>query len=152
MQTALAFCTFQVGHLLFGVEVRHVQEVLRHQRTTAVPLAQRMVHGLMNLRGQIVTALDLRKRLDLHPAHQDRLPMNVVLRSSDGPVSLLVDEIGDVIEVEANQFEATPDTLPEIIRQAVQGVYKLNGRLMLVLKPCTLESRNEPNRNVGWMN
>ncbi|WP_437223600.1 chemotaxis protein CheW [Planctomicrobium sp. SH661] len=149
MHNTSAYCTFHVGHLLFGVEVRHVQEVLRHQRTTPVPLAQNMVHGLMNLRGQIVTALDLRKSLDLYAANHDRLPMNVVLRSSDGPVSLLVDEIGDVMEVESSQFESTPDTLPEHIRAAVQGVYKLSGRLMLVLNPDSLDARHEPHRPVA---
>ncbi|WP_437205124.1 chemotaxis protein CheW [Planctomicrobium sp. SH664] len=150
MQNSSAYCTFQVAHLLFGVEVRHVQEVLRHQRTTTVPLAQQMLHGLMNLRGQIVTALDLRQCLELFDPQQTRPPMNVVLRTADGPVSLLVDEIGDVLEVEQNQFEPTPDTLPQRIRQAVQGVYKLNGRLMLVLNTQSLEPRHESARPVGW--
>lgn len=150
MQHSTAYCTFRVGHLLFGVEVRHVQEVLRHQRTSPVPLAPGMVHGLMNLRGQIVTALDLRKRLELQTGHSDRLPMNVVLRSADGPVSLLVDEIGDVIEVEVRQYESTPDTLPDRIRTCVQGVYKLAGQLLLVLDTGSLDTRADPARGVGW--
>ncbi|WP_437185408.1 chemotaxis protein CheW [Planctomicrobium sp. SH668] len=152
MEKTMTYCTFQVAHLLFGVEVRHVQEVLRHQRTTTVPLAQNMVHGLMNLRGQIVTALDLRKHLSLFHARidPDRLPMNIVLRTADGPISLLVDEIGDVIEVSSDEFETTPDTLPGVIRNAVQGVYKLNGRLMLVLNPDCLDARNDLSTGLHW--
>jgi len=146
MPASNAYCTFHVGHLFFGVEVQRVQEVLRHQRTTPVPLASGVVQGLMNLRGQIVTALDLRQRLELATAQAHRFPMNVVLRTGDGPVSLQVDDIGDVLEVDDKQFEPTPDTLPETIRQAVQGIFKLPGRLLLVLNIESLEPRLESAR------
>lgn len=150
MSQITAYCTFHVGRLLFGIEVHRVQEVLRHQRTTAVPLAPAVLHGLMNLRGQIVTALDLRKRLDLYQPENTKLPMNVVLRTADGPISLLVDEIGDVLEVEKSEFEPTPDTIPETLRQAVDGVYKLKGRLLLVLNSACLDVRAEAGRGLGW--
>ena len=91
------FSTFLVNGLFFGVDVRHVQEVIRYQEMTRVPLAPAMVQGLINLRGQIVTAIDLRRRLELAPRPADQLPMNVVVRTDDGAVSLLVDEIGDVV-------------------------------------------------------
>jgi purine-binding chemotaxis protein CheW len=127
------FSTFFVDRLFFGVEVEKVQEVLRHQEMTRVPLAPPVVRGLINLRGQIVTALDLRRRLELSEAPPDQLPMNVVIRSADGPISLLVDDIGDVVEAGADTFEHPPDTLKQSARAMIRGVHKLNDRLMHVL-------------------
>src|SRR5271169_2039739 len=102
------FCTFYLDKLLFGVELRGVQEVIRALDMTRVPLAPAVVRGLINLRGQIVTAVDLRRRLELEPGPAGMLAMNVVVRSQDGAVSLLVDEIGDVVEVEEDTFEPPP--------------------------------------------
>jgi len=127
------FSTFFVDRLFFGVEVEKVQEVLRHQEMTRVPLAPSVVRGLINLRGQIVTALDLRHRLELAEAPPDRLPLNVVIRTADGPVSLLVDDIGDVVEAGDDTFEHPPDTLSQSARALIRGVHKLNDRLMHVL-------------------
>lgn len=132
-ETRNAFCTFQVAHLYFGVEVCRVQEVIRYQRMTRVPLAPPIVRGIINLRGQLVTAIDLRKRLGLPPASEDQQPMNVVVRDSEGCVSLLVDEIGDVLEVSPDQFETPPETLDGVPREIIRGVYKLDGKLLLVL-------------------
>ena len=128
-----AYCTFVVDGMLFGVEVLRVQEVLRYHQMTRVPMAPGVVRGLLNLRGQIVTAIDLRERLELAPAENGREPMNIVIRATDGAVSLLVDEIGDVLEVVEDQFERTPDTLHGILRDLVRGTYKLSDRLLLVL-------------------
>lgn len=125
--------TFSFGGLCFGVEVLQVQEVIRYQEMTAVPQAPPVVRGLINLRGQIVTALDLRSRLGLPAADPDDLPMNVVVRTSEGVVSLLVDEIGDVLQVEPADFEPVPQTLSHPARSLVTGVYKLDGRLLLAL-------------------
>ena len=105
------FCTFYLDKLLFGVELKGVQEVMRSLDMTKVPLAPEVVSGLINLRGQIVTAVDLRRRLELEPRPPGMLAMNVVVRSEDGAVSLLVDEIGDVVEVEETTFEPPPETL-----------------------------------------
>lgn len=127
------YSTFQVGDLFFGVEVVKVQEVLRYQEMTRVPLAPGVVQGLINLRGQIVTALDMRSRIGLAPRPPEMTPMNLVLRSEEGAVSLLVDEIGDVLEVEADCYERVPETLPAAQRQLIAGVCKLEGRLLLVL-------------------
>jgi purine-binding chemotaxis protein CheW len=127
------FCTFYLDKLLFGVELKGVQEVIRALDITKVPLAPSVVSGLMNLRGQIVTALDLRLRLELEPRPADMRPMNVVVRSDDGAISLLVDEIGDVVEVEEDTFERPPETLRGTIRSVITGVHKLNDRLLLVL-------------------
>jgi purine-binding chemotaxis protein CheW len=126
-------CTFTLdGHFL-GVPVARVQEVIRHQEMTPVPLAPPVVRGLINLRGQIVTALDLRVPLGLPPAPPGALPMNVVVRAAGDLVSLLVDAIGDVIEVTADTFERPPETLGGPARDLIRGAFKLDGRLLLIL-------------------
>lgn len=129
------FCTFFVDGLRFGVPVLGVQEVLKFQPMTSVPRAPRIVRGLINLRGQIVTAVDLRTRLDLPPRGGPRKPMNVVLRTEDSTASLLVDEIGDVIDAPEEAFEPTPRTFSASMRELVVGVYKLEDDLLLVLDP-----------------
>jgi purine-binding chemotaxis protein CheW len=127
------FCAFYLDKLLFGVELKGVQEVIRSLDMTKVPLAPEVVSGLINLRGQIVTAVDLRRRLELEPSSRGTFPMNVVVRSEDGAVSLLVDEIGDVVEVEETTFELPPETLRGSVRSVLVGVHKLQDRLLHVL-------------------
>ncbi len=127
------YCTFRLAELTFGVEVERVQEVLRGQDLTSVPLASPVVEGLINLRGQIVTALDLRRRLELEERPADQRPMNIVVRTVTGSLSLLVDEIGDVVDVDDATFEAPPETLRGVARELIVGAYKLDGRLLLVL-------------------
>ena len=109
--------------------------MIRYQPLTVVPLSSSDIAGLMNLRGQIVTAIDLRHRLGLPPREPGERPINVVVRTGDGVVSLLVDEIGDVIEVDDDMFERAPDTLGDGARELIRGAYKLKGRLLLVLDP-----------------
>src|SRR5260370_40372646 len=113
-------CTFFVDGQLFGVEVCTGQEIVRPQPMPRVPLAPQVVRGLLNLRGQIVTALDLRHRLGLPersglPTQQR--PMNVVVRTADGVSSLLADDIGDVLEVEAEAFEPPPEPLTGVAQE-----------------------------------
>lgn len=127
------YCTFTLDGLYFGVEVHKVQEVLRHQIMTPVPLAPPVIGGLINLRGQIVTALDLRRRLQLRERPQGSLPMNVVMRADDEAVSLLVDEIGEVVDVDEATFETPPETIDGVARELIVGAYKLADRLLLVL-------------------
>jgi purine-binding chemotaxis protein CheW len=126
-------CTFRLGDLFIGIEVMRVQEVIRAQETTPVPLASAVIDGLINLRGEIVTTIDLRRRLGLPDRDPTVEPMNVVIRHEDGVVSLLVDEIGDVLEVDDAAFEPAPPTLPSTARDVIVGVYKLDARLLLVL-------------------
>jgi purine-binding chemotaxis protein CheW len=133
MNTTKQLCTFRIDDQLFGVDALKVQEVIRYQEMTLVPLAADAIRGLINLRGQIVTAIDLRTRLGLGPLSGERKPMNVVVRSDDGAVSLLVDQIGDVIEVESAEFEEPPETLDGTARELIQGAYKLDGQLLLLL-------------------
>lgn len=133
MAEAQQFCTFFLEGLFFGIEVEKVQEVIRYQEMTHVPLAPSVVGGLINLRGQIVTAVDMRRRLGLSERPEDQLPMNVVVRTEDGAVSLLVDEIGDVLETEEESFERPPETVQGVARELIRGVYKLKGQLLLIL-------------------
>ncbi|HXX16789.1 MAG TPA: chemotaxis protein CheW [Candidatus Eremiobacteraceae bacterium] len=127
------FCTFFLQDQFFGVPVQQVQEVIRYQEMTHVPLMPEVIRGLINLRGQIVMAIDLRRRFGMENRAESQKPMNVVVRSDDGPVSFLVDEIGDVIEVEEDCAEQPPETLHADIRELLHGVYKLKDRLLLAL-------------------
>jgi len=127
------FCTFFVDGHYFGLDVLKVQEIIRYQEMTRVPLAPSVVRGLINLRGQIVTAIDLRRRLDFDDRPADQQPVNVIVQTDDGAVSLLVDEIGDVLEVPEALFERPPDTLQTRARELILGAYKLSERLMLLL-------------------
>lgn len=125
--------TFWLDGDLYGVEVAHVQEVLRSQTLTRVPLAPPAVAGLINLRGQVVTAIELRERLGrpARPAGSDAVV--IVVRLHDEAVSFLVDGIADVVHVDAADFEAPPDTLDGAARDLILGAYKLDGRLLLAL-------------------
>lgn len=126
-------CTFYVDNLFLGINVQQVQEVIRYQAMTRVPLAATAIRGLINLRGQIVTAIDLRCWLGLPPRSPQTLPMNVVVRDGDNAVSLLVDRIGDVLEANDEFFEPPPATVAANVRGLVTGAYKLPDRLLLVL-------------------
>ena len=129
----IQLCTFHVGPLFLGVEVIKVQEVLRYLRLTRVPLASSVVRGLINLRGQIVTAIDLRRRLGLPDRAGDAHPTNVVVRTDEGAVSLLVDDVHDVVDVSEDVFERPPETLRGPARELVLGAYKLPTGLLLHL-------------------
>jgi purine-binding chemotaxis protein CheW len=127
------YSTFFVADLFFGVDVLDVQEVLRTQPLTPIPQAPGVIVGLMNLRGQIVTAIDMRKRLGLQARGGARDSTNVVVRTPDGPVSLLVDEIGDVLDTGAATWQPPPENLDRATRTLIRGVYPLRDCLLLVL-------------------
>lgn len=132
-ETHQLFCTFYLDGHFFGVEVEKVQEVLRYQEMTRIPLAPDVVTGLINLRGQIVTAVDLRRRLQFEDRQSDKRPMNVVIHAEGGAVSLLVDEIGDVLDTTQESFEESPETVQGVARELVRGVHKLKDNLLLIL-------------------
>jgi purine-binding chemotaxis protein CheW len=125
--------TFVVNGYLFGVEVATVQEVIRYQPMTRVPLAPPAFGGLVNLRGQVISAIDLRRRLGFPDRTAGELPMDVIVRTRGGLVSLLVDQIGDVVDVSEEAFEEPPDTLLGIARELIGRVYKLDDTLLLSL-------------------
>ena len=124
--------TFTLDGHLYGVEVDAVQEVLRGQTCTRIPLAPHTVAGLINLRGQVLSAIDLRALLDL-PPQEGAEPMLVVIRVGGEPIALLVDTIGSVVDVDAAQFEPPPDTLSGPSRELLLGAYKLEDQLQLAL-------------------
>jgi len=126
-------CTFTLGDTLFGIDVPVIQEVLRPQTMTRVPLAPSVVRGLINLRGQIITAIDLRERLGFPSAPESVSGMNVVTRLPDETVSFIVDDVGEVLDLTTEQFEEVPPTLSGTLREVTMGVYKLKDRLLLLL-------------------
>ncbi len=126
--------TFSVGDASYGLPIEQVLEVLSYRPLTPVPLAPRAVAGLMNLRGQVVPAIDLARRLEVAAsAAGGRKPMNVVIRERESVVSLLVDEIGDVIDVEEAAFQHPPETLRGSARDLIRGAYRLEDGLLLLL-------------------
>jgi purine-binding chemotaxis protein CheW len=141
------YCTFWVGDLFFGVDVEQVQEVLRYQEMTVVPQAPESVRGLINLRGQIVTAVDLRCRLGLPAREDDALPMNVIVRSRGEVVSLLVDDIGDVMEAGDRVPEPVPANLPGAVASALLGVIPLPETILLVLDANRAVERRSQDRS-----
>lgn len=127
------YCTFYLDKYYFGIEVEQVQEIIRFQEITPVALAPEVVKGLINLRGQIVTAVDLRNLLELPARADDEVPMNIVVRTPLGAFSLLADRIGDVLELSDDSFEAPPDNLTGMARELIQRAYKLDNGLLLTM-------------------
>jgi purine-binding chemotaxis protein CheW len=140
----MQYCTFTLDGMTFGVQVSQVQEAIRHQEMTPVPMAPDVVGGLLNLRGQIVTAVDLRRRLGLAERPSDQRPMNVVVRTSEGAVSLLVDQIGDVVEMGDAELESVPDTTDPVLRSNLIGACQLPAGLVLVLDTTQVLAPPEP--------
>jgi purine-binding chemotaxis protein CheW len=133
MPATSQLATFWLDGDLYGVEVEHVQEVLRSQSITRVPLAPPAVAGLINLRGQVVTAIELRERLGRPARPAGTEAVVIVVRLHGEAVSLLVDSIADVVDVDVADFEAPPDTLDGAARDLIRGAYKLAGQLLLAL-------------------
>ena len=127
------FATFNIGELLFGVDVHDVQEVIRFQPMTPVPLTSPVIRGLINLRGQIITAIDMRRRLNSNGGTKDEDTMNVIVQLDEERVSLVVDSVGDVLELSHDSFEPIPANVVGELRNLVKGVHKLSDKLLLVL-------------------
>jgi purine-binding chemotaxis protein CheW len=131
--TTTLYSTFTVEDRYVGIPVDRVQEVLLAQPLTPVPLAHDHISGLLNLRGQIVTAIDLRARMGLPPRDADTPSANVIVTTDDGPLSLLVDRLGDVVPVDDASFEPPPDTLDAEVARSIKGAFKLDDALLLDL-------------------
>lgn len=147
-ETPQQFCTFYLDNYYFGIEVRQVQEIIRFQEITPVALAPAVVKGLINLRGQIVTAVDLRRLLELPDREPGQVPMNIVVRTPLGAFSLLVDRIGDVLELSDGSFETPPDNLEGMARELIQRAYKLDGVLLLTMEIEKVVSADVLNRHM----
>jgi purine-binding chemotaxis protein CheW len=126
-------CTFRVGADRFGIPVERIQEVLHGAELTPVPLAPHAILGLLNLRGQIVTAVSLRRCVGLPDTEPSRAPLHVLVRHAGDLVTLVVDEIGDVTPLTSGQVESCPDTLRGAVREWIRYVAKLDDGIVLVL-------------------
>jgi purine-binding chemotaxis protein CheW len=127
------YATFLVGDQYLGISVPQVQEVLREQTVTKVPLAPAVVAGLINLRGHIVPELDLRRLLELPERDPAAARFSVVVRTEHGAVSLRVDEIDDVMELDASTFEPPPQNVDPRVQTLLLGVHQLPQRLLLIV-------------------
>lgn len=127
------FVTMTVAGQLFGIPVLTVQDVLGEQRITRVPLAPPEVAGTLNLRGRIVTAIDMRQRLGLPARPPEQHGMSVVVDRDGELYSLVVDAVGEVLRLEVEQYERNPATLDPVWRDVSTGVYRLDDNLMVVL-------------------
>lgn len=142
--------TFVAGDYLLGVNVLEVQEVLKYQRMTPVPQSSCEVRGLINLRGHIVTAIGMRERLSLTVASDEHGQMNLIVTLKDGAASLVVDSVGEVIDVDPKRYKQRPSTLVSPLKEMVSGVYQMSGAagngLLLHINPeaaCQLDSKQE---------
>ena len=134
MSEERVLCTFRVAEHLLGLDISVIQEVLRNQGVTRLPLAAPAVRGVINLRGRIVPALDLRRCLDIPVADAGCDDANIVVRErEEAPVSLLVDRIGDVVTVPSEACERVPETIRGAARELIRGVFPLHDRLLLEL-------------------
>jgi purine-binding chemotaxis protein CheW len=127
------FCTFWINGELLGAPATRVQEIISHPQMTPIPLAPAAISGLTNLRGQIVLAIDMRRRLGIADRTFGLPPVHIVVRIGEQWISLVVDEIGDILEVAEEAWEHPPDTMPALVREVIGGVYKLPDRLLLAL-------------------
>jgi len=127
------YVSFWIGRHLLGVSVDSVQEVLSEQCISRVSRSRREIAGLLNLRGQIVTAVSLRRRLGMPDRAKDAAEMNVVVRVHDEPFSLLVDEVGDVLEVSPDSLVPAPSTLEPEWRDITESVARLDDHLLIIL-------------------
>jgi len=133
MASSEKYSTFYLNGICFGVPVERVQEVMEFHEITVVPLSPAVLPGIINLRGQIITTIDLKTRLELANEEASAQPMMIVVRTSDGPINLVVDRIGNVMDVDPERFEKPTETLKPGVRSVTTHVCKLEDRLLLVL-------------------
>jgi purine-binding chemotaxis protein CheW len=138
------FVTLTIADQLCGVPVLGVRDILGEQTITRIPLAPEEVAGSLNLRGRIVTAIDLRRRLGLPPAPPGARRMAVVAEQAGELYALLVDQVSEVMRVKASAFERNPPTLSAAWARFTTGIYRLDGRLLVVLDVGRLLALGEP--------
>lgn len=127
------FMTFFLGEELFGVDTLHVQEILTYHKMTLVPCAPEYVKGLLNLRGQILTVIDVRSRLGLEKLENEEDGMNLIVTSHEGPISLFVDKIGNVVTIPTDQLLPPPGTIRGVAVKYIQEVCQLEDSLLIAL-------------------
>ncbi|MEE2670190.1 MAG: chemotaxis protein CheW [Bdellovibrionota bacterium] len=132
-QQANQYCGFKIAGEEYAIPVMEVQEVIKPLQVTSVPLAQDEIRGLINLRGQIVTSLSLRKLFG-QDEHLSQDYMNIIVKGDDGLYSLVVDEVTDIIDVEEESVERVPDTINPRIKRFVDRIFKRSKGLVILLK------------------
>jgi purine-binding chemotaxis protein CheW len=132
------YVTMSIADQLFGIPVLKVQDVLGPQTITRVPLAPPEVAGSLNLRGRIVTAIDVRLRLSLERRQNEKPAMSVVVEHDGELYSLLVDTVGEVLSLNVKDYQRNPPTLNPRLREFSDGIYRLNGSLLVVLSVASL--------------
>ena len=129
----IEFVTVTIGEQLFGLPIDRVHDVFAAERLTRVPMARREIAGILNLRGRIVTAIDMRKCLDLPPKEDSSNQMAVGIEFGGESYGLLIDEVGEVMKLPAAQQEVVPVNLDSRWRRVAAGVYRLEEHLMIIL-------------------
>jgi purine-binding chemotaxis protein CheW len=130
---AQSFVTMRVAGQLFGASVMMVQDVLRAQMIASIPLAPREIAGSLNLRGRIVTVIDLRARLGLPPVEDPKSVMHAVVEHHEELCSLMVDSVGDVLNLPLAQIEKAPANLEPLWKEIAAGVHRLENELLILL-------------------
>ncbi|MCR9213037.1 MAG: chemotaxis protein CheW [Proteobacteria bacterium] len=128
------YVTVTIADQLFGIPVLEVHDVLRNLSLTKIPLAPAEVAGALNLRGRIVTAIDVRKRLGLPALDEDMKGMSVVVEHHGEPYSLMIDNVGEVLSLNAEDMQQNPVTLDTRWRDVSAGIYRLDEKLLVVLQ------------------
>ncbi len=134
--------TFYIGNEFCGIDALQIQEILRYHEVTTIPLSSNDIKGLINLRGRILTVIDTRYKLSIDESLWNKEPMSLVVYTEEDPVSLLVDEIGDIMEIEKRLYEPPPKTFKGFDARFISGVFKLEGRLLMMLNAKTLFGSN----------
>lgn len=127
------YLTVAIGNQLFGIPVMQVQDVLREQKVTKIPLASPEVAGSLNLRGRIVTAIDVRRRLNMPDTDKPTSSMSVVVEHDNELFSLIIDSVGDVLRFKDINFDKNPSTLDPLWRDISTGIYQLEDELLVIM-------------------
>lgn len=127
------FLTINIDGQMFGIPILQVQDVLGEVKVTRIPLAPPQVMGSLNLRGRIVTAIDVRKCLGLNPLENSEKKMSVVVIYDDELYSLIIDNVGDVLTLQDKEFEQNPATLDITWKSISLGVYRLDDKILVIL-------------------
>ena len=139
------FVTFTIAGQIFGLPIARVQDVFKPSRITRVPLAGVEIAGVLNLRGRIVTAVDMRHRLGVKNRDDREPPMAIGIEAKGESFCLLVDAVGEVLKLPDDDCEANPINLDAKLSDLSAGVFRLEGQLLVVLDiECVLDLRSEP--------
>lgn len=128
-----SYVTVEIGDQIFGIAIGRVREVFSPERLTRIPLAPREIAGVLNLRGRIVTAIDMRSQLGMRPLADGQKSMAIGVDHRGEAFALMVDRPGDVVDLDAGVLEPPPATLDPRWASLVQGVFRLKDRLLLIL-------------------